>query len=252
MRREVRVFLLVVATAHVLGACQAALTPPSNAPAGAADGEGVSSVRLALAPVPANARCVRLGGQSGPRTVQIEAGVTPGTSAQVTFAGLRPGLWVLDLEAFSQTCPNVSSATLPTWAGAVVTTTLGPGRNDLTFVLRPVADVRGSIDFVTLTLTGPDGFGALLIGNQETHTFVIKNVGNTTAQITVAVTGGIGNQFTATAPCPTLPASESCTGTVTFQPIFQGTWFAQLSVTGSPGGTVTTGLLGTGTLGPFP
>jgi hypothetical protein len=252
MKREVLVFLLVVVTAQLFGACTPALAPPSDAPAPAADREGTSSVQLALAPVPTNVSCVRLGGESGPRTVQIKAAVTPGTNAQVTFAGLRPGLWVLDLEGFSQTCANVTATTLPTWASVTATTTLSPGRNDLGFVLRPTADVRMSIDFVSLTLTGPAGFGVLLIGNQDTHTFTIKNAGKTTSQITVAVTGGIGNQFTAAVPCPTLPANETCIGTVTFKPIFEGTWFAQLEVTGSPGGTVTTSVLGTGTLGPFP
>ena len=252
MKREVLLFLLVMAGAHVLGACRPALAPPSNAPASAADNEGISSVRFALTSVPANVSCVRLSGQSGMRTVQVKASVTPGASARVTFAGLRPGSWVLDLEAFSQTCTNVSDPTLPTWASAAVTTTLGPGQNDLGFVLRPVADVKGSIDFISLTLTGPDGFGPVLIGNAETHTFTIKNVGKATSQITVTITGGIGNQFTATAPCPPLPANERCTGTVTFRPTFPGSTFAQLSVTGSPGGTVTASLLGTGTLGPFP
>jgi hypothetical protein len=184
--------------------------------------------------------------------MQVKASVTPGASAQVTFAGFLPGSWVLDLEAFPQTCTNVSNTTLSTWASASVTTTLGPGQNDLGFVLRPVADVKGSLDFISLTLTGPNGFGPVLIGNAETHPFTIKNVGKATSQITVTVTGGIGNQFTATAPCPTLPANAICTGTVTFQPIVTGTTFAQLAVTGSPGGTVTAPLLGTGTLGPFP
>src|SRR5262249_49092455 len=83
-------------------------------------------------------------------------------------------------------------------------------------------------------------------------TFTVKNVGKGAAQISVTVTGGIGNEFTATAPCPTLAVNATCTGTVTFRPTFPGTTFAQLSVTGSPGGTVTAPLLGTGPLGPFP
>jgi hypothetical protein len=249
MKQKILVLLLVAAAAHSVGACTRALAPPASAPAS----EGVSSVGLALAaPVPANVRCVRMGGQSGARTVEIEAAVTPGTNAQVTFAGLHPGLWTLVLEGFSQTCANVSGTTLPTWMSQTATTTLGPGRNDLGFVLRPAADVRGSIDFVSLTLTGPAGFGVLLIGNSETHNFTIKNAGAATSQITVAITGGIGNQFTATVPCPTLPAHESCVGTVTFHPTLPGTTFAQLSVTGSPGGTVTTTVIGTGTLGTFP
>jgi hypothetical protein len=252
MIRKGWLVLLVMVTAHALGACQPALAPPASAPARAADAEGLSAVRFALAPVPVNVSCVRLSGQSGARTVQLKASVTPGTSAQVTFTGLRPGSWVLDLEAFSQTCANVSDPTLPTWASAAVTTALGPGQNDLGFVLRPVADVKGSLDFVNLTLTGPSGFGLILIGNAETHPFTIKNVGKAPSQIAVTVMGGLGNQFTAAAPCPSLPANESCTGTVTFRPTFPGTTFAQLSVTGSPGGTVTASLLGTGTLGPSP
>jgi hypothetical protein len=253
MKLKILVFLLAAAAAPLLGACTTALTPPASAPASAAGSEGASSVGLALAaPVPANVRCVRLRGQSGTRTVEIEAAVTPGTNAQVTFAGLHPGLWTLVLEGFSQTCANVSGATLPTWVSQTATTTLGPSRNDLGFVLRPAADVRGTIDFVSLTLTGPAGFGVLLIGNSETRSFTIRNAGTATSQITVAITGGIGNQFTATVPCPTLPASESCVGTVTFHPTFPGTTFAQLSVTGSPGGTVSTTVLGTGTLGTFP
>jgi Abnormal spindle-like microcephaly-assoc'd, ASPM-SPD-2-Hydin len=242
---------LLLATAPLLTAC--ASTPAPVPPAGAAaPRDAVSAIRLAPAAVPANVRCVRLTGQSSGRTVPIEAPVSPGTNTPVTFAGFQPGAWILDLEGFSQLCANVVASTRPTWVSAPVTTTLSPGLNDLGFVLRPAADVRGAIDFVSLLLTGPTGFGVLLIGNSETHSFAVKNVGTAPSQITIAVTGGIGNQFTAAFPCATLAPNESCTGTVTFQPILTGTTFAQLSVTGSPGGTVTTTVIGTGSLGPFP
>jgi hypothetical protein len=244
-------FLLIVVVAHGLGAGLPAPAPRSNALAGTAADEGLSSIHFALTAVPAQVNCVRLNGQSDGRTVQVKASVTPGASAPVTFAGLRPGSWVLDLEAFPQACPNVSATTLSTWASATATVTLGPGQTDLGFVLRPVAEVKGSIDFVTLTLTGPGNFSTPAPGSQSLP-FTIKNVGKTTSQIAVTVVGGVGTIFTATAPCLTLRANETCTGTVTFQVPIPGSWFAQLSVAGSPGGTVTAPLsgVGTGIIGP--
>jgi hypothetical protein len=248
MRRMVRLSLLGLVCGFA-GACAVVEDAPKDEVSVGAAGDDVSSVTFALTSVPAGVHCVRVDSVSGAKMQQQEIGVTPGHSATIMFSGLPPGPCTLSVEAFTQSCSGVSGPTLPAWVSDAVMANLSAGENtDVNFVLRPAAGVNGSLDFVSLKLA-PAGaaFGAVDVGTTSpTAAFTVKNIGKTTSAITVAIVGPDMSSFGSAGACPSLAAGATCTIQTSFHPTSAGAKTAQLSITGSPGGTVSAMLSGLG------
>ena len=229
---------------------------PGGSVSASLSGTGLSPASLSFAPP---------SGSYGTATVNTDGSTVPFT---VTNGGdVATGTLSLALGG-----TNMADFTIV--AGSTCTGTLAAGANcSVSVKFHPLT--VGASKSATLTVNGGTGVsatanlsgtsasvGALMINSTSQNfgnvlintstadtTFTITNGGGSpTGVLTGSMTGADANQFTLTNNCTgqTLIASGTCTMVVHFNPTSNGSKTASLSVTGSPGGSVSATLMGTG------
>ena len=135
----------------------------------------------------------------------------------------------------------------PTTAGAKSAgfTVLGNPGGSVTSIVTGTAAAAAQLAVVPTTLD----FGSVVQGSTSTNATitVVNSGGSPTGAITTAITGTAASAFAvATSNCTTLAAQSSCTIVLRYTPSALGAQAATLTISGTPGGSVTTSLKGTG------
>ena len=113
---------------------------------------------------------------------------------------------------------------------------------------RPPIDAKALTPAVLSISPGTNDFGSVdLNTNSASATFTITNSGeDVSGSIVPVITGANASDFTLQNGCTTLAGAGTCSVTVTFHPSTIGAKNASLVVSGSPGGSVMSALLGAG------
>lgn len=115
-------------------------------------------VHLAIAAVPADVACIRLGATGVGRTVVRELPVSPGATVNESFAGLPVGTVTFLAEAFSGACDGVTRSTIPGWTSDPTAVSVALGRiASVDLVLRRNGRARVSVGFDEGDAGTPDG-----------------------------------------------------------------------------------------------
>jgi hypothetical protein len=124
-------------------------------------GEDVGVVKLAIAPGPTDAACLRVtvtgpSGTSATRTL----GLVPGKSTTGTIGGLPLGAVSVKGEAFSYACSQLTNASIPTWVADPVSVVLTPGTPaPVELVMQKAGQIQVSVDWSTGGAGGQGGAG---------------------------------------------------------------------------------------------
>jgi trimeric autotransporter adhesin len=187
--------------------------------------------------------------------------LTPGALA---FSGTNPG----DFLAGSDTCSNTALANNATCTANAVFHPVSAGNGARSASLSFPTNVAPTASVGSIALTGavteyislvpsPKDYGATQVGTPTAATvFTVENAGpSTSGTFAATLTGANASEFGITGDTctgQTLADSGTCTVSVRFAPSSAGAKTASLDVTGTPGGTSSSALTGTGTGPPSP
>ncbi|MCC6997681.1 MAG: choice-of-anchor D domain-containing protein [Deltaproteobacteria bacterium] len=242
---------------------------------------GAAAGTLTVAGVPGGAVMVTLTGSGvapgavslTPPSADFGSVVVANSSATTTFTVANPGaaptgmlstaLGGADAAHFMITSDGCAGQVLAGGASCTLTARFSPtnpGSKNATLTVTPTG-----ASSTTATLTGMGlipgeisispaarDFGSLPQGDTTgtPFTFTVTNGGQSpTGSLTVSLTGGDASQFSITSNgCMGMmvPAAGTCTVAVRFNPTTAGAKSASLTITGTPGGSVTAPLSGTG------
>ncbi len=155
---------------------------------------------------------------------------------------------------------NTCTGSLPAQGTCVVTvrfspTSVGAASATLSVAATPGSTVQAMLNGTGVPVEGASispsaaDFGAVCVTESPERSFTVTNLGGAaTGALTASISGADASRFSITAStcsAPLAPAA-SCTLTVKFSPLGPGARAAVLSVTGTPGGSATASLTGTG------
>ena len=250
---------IAISFAPTSGGDKSASLTVSGSPGGVAtaglSGTGIPPAHFAISPTSHDFGAIGTGTQSGffTFTVTNDGGQASGVPS-VTLGGTNATQFILQngctaALAPAATCtaqvrfsPNIDgndSATL------VVSGTPGGTATANLFgqAVQPAALVAsvGTINFDSGAGLG----GVTLIGDTTMKTYTLTNTGTEpTGTITFTKSGANQADYTFTSNCTTLPASMSCTVTVSFSPTASGLETASLLATSTPGGSASVAFSG--------
>jgi hypothetical protein len=133
-------------------------------PGGGADPLG--EVALALADVPADVGCIRIGVSGGGRTLSPAFDVTAGTDFSATLIGIPVGTVTFSAAAFSGGCADAGSTATPGWVSDDVTVAVVLGKQStVALTLHRNGRAKITVDFADEAACTPTG-AACLVSSQ--------------------------------------------------------------------------------------
>ncbi len=227
---------------------------PGGSVSVALDGRGAAIGNISITPSTNAYGNVVVGATSattGSFTVTNTGGTTTG-ALSVSLVGSDPG----DFIKQTDTC----TAPLAAAATCTITVSFKPLTAGAKAASLQVATNPGGTTAAALSGTGlapaqlsvnPGllDFGSIVVNaSSNNQTFTVVNIGGVVSgPVSGVLAGTDASQFAIIANCTTaLNPNQSCTIVVQFKPTTTGGKAAQLNVTGTPGGTVSSTLLGTG------
>jgi hypothetical protein len=228
---------------------------PGGTVAAALTGTGITPPLLTLTPTSTNFGLANVSTTSAPVTFTVTNTGTAATgNLSATLSGVNASNFTTSAACLGSplapgaTCavgvtftPNASGARLASLAFSAT-----PGGTTVS------ASLTGTgVTPPTLTLTpASNAFAQQTVGTTSASVpFTVTNTGTVSSgAIAAAVTGPNAAEFVATSTClgSPLAPSATCIVNVTFAPAADGSRLATLTVTGAPGGTVSSALTGTG------
>lgn len=226
---------------------------PGGSVTAALSGTGEAAAAIRVAPTSVDFGSVATGRSSSDRSFTISNAGTASTS--VPTVELR-GVQATQFSIVSNGCTSA----LAGGTDCTVTVRFSPTSLGLKTATLNVSATTGGSGSADISGTGitpaalsinptTSSFGNVVETESATRTFTLSNSGaDTTGTLTAGISGAAASDFTIVAnTCTTLTSSASCQIDVRFAPSTQGLRAATLTVSGSPGGTVTAALDGTGT-----
>jgi hypothetical protein len=132
------------------------------------DPAATANVTLALTEAPPSAACLVVTFAANDKIQQ--AFPLSGTGTQTVAMSVRPGHYVLTVDAFAETCDKVKpDSNAPTWLADPLSVDLRPGHNPLAITLHTVAatDLTVSFDGGMTAVSPGGGTGAACVGNSD-------------------------------------------------------------------------------------
>ncbi|MBA3464837.1 MAG: choice-of-anchor D domain-containing protein, partial [Deltaproteobacteria bacterium] len=220
-------------------------------------GEGVPANGLTITPSAKQFTNTNVGSSSAAQQFTIRNNGTAPTGALTATLG-GSGANQYQLVAGGDTCTGTALAAAATCTVSVVfgPSVVGVAHGALTVAGSPGGAVTAGLLGIAsgspaLAISPPSrGFGSVTVGSMSpAQTFTVTNLGGQVSGVPAATLTGAGAAQFATAgnTCTaTLAPGASCTVQVRFAPTASGAASAALSITATPGGTVTAALAGDG------
>src|SRR5688572_6343866 len=119
-----------------------------TAACGSEDSPNIGVALIAITEAPADVGCIRISAQGSARSLVRLFDVVAGQSTVFRFNGLPVGSVTFSGDAFATQCPNVDSASIPTWVSDPVVSPVVAGvETNVTLVMRRGGRGTISVDF---------------------------------------------------------------------------------------------------------